>query len=159
VRWKFSRAKGSGVDDVGYAESTSLSVAAYELWRKYAQDAAPLNADIVWDYLRVEIWLDSGRIILFPTPSPFRYRVEKAMCQMVCPDLVRFYETLANASLPDEQLDLEIKRKEEEVANHVSDAGKKSKLPEQLGRECVAVLYYGSDLQKPIKRDEIKRNQ
>ena len=66
MRWRQSIAKGSVTDYIGDAGSMPVNEAVRELWRKYIDDGAPINTDVGWDHLRVETWLDSGRIILFP---------------------------------------------------------------------------------------------
>jgi hypothetical protein len=62
MRWE-THAKGEPVDYVGYAENTTMTEAVSLLWKKFVEDAAPKNAEMAWDHLRVEVWLDSGRII------------------------------------------------------------------------------------------------
>lgn len=142
MRWKISSAKGSGTDYVGDAEATPITEALCDLWRKYIEDAAPMNAAAPWDHLRVEIWLDSGRVILFPTPSPYRFRVEKASCQITCPDLLDSYNEAAGSNMPDDKFEVWAMGAEKKVADLVSIAAKKAQLPERLGRPEVKVHYY-----------------
>lgn len=153
MRWEVSDAKSSGTDYIGYAETMPVAGAVRELWRKYLEDAAPINADIEWDHLRAELWLDSGRIILYPAVSPFRRRIEKSACQITCPDLLNFFEMLVEAELPDDKIEAALARKEDEVIMLLSTSGLEMKLPERLNRGSVKVLYYGANLKKPIKED------
>ena len=158
--WKISEAKGSGTDYIGYAQATPISAATKELWLKYLKDAAPLNAGVSWDHLRVEIWLDSGRIILFPSPSPFRCRVEKAMCQIVCPDLLASYDETADSNLSDDAFDSWAKQATEKVAGLLSQSAKDVKLPERLGRPEVRIRYFASAGESgPLKEEVLRREK
>jgi hypothetical protein len=155
MRWKISDAKGSGTDYIGYAETTPLTEAMRDLWRKYLKDAAPLNADVAWDYLGVYIYLDSGRVILFPVVQASRFRAEKSTCQIICPDLLNFYETLAEAKLPDEQLEPQLIRKEKEIVELLSASAKDAHLPQRLGKPEIRILYYSYDSDL-IKEDVLR---
>jgi hypothetical protein len=158
--WKIGEAKGSGIDYIGYAQTTPISAATREHWLKYLKDAAPLNADVSSDHLRVEIWLDSGRIILFPSPSPFRYRVEKAMCEIICPDLLVSYEETAASNLSDDEFDSWANQAIEKVAGLVSESAKDVKLPERLGRPEVRIRYFASAGESgPLKEEVLRREK
>lgn len=154
MRWVI-HPKGSTIGYAGYAESTPVTGAVSELWRKYIEEAAPKNAEIKWDHLRAEIWLDSGRVILFPAASPFRYRTEKAVCQIICPDLLASYEDMITAGLADDQFDAWANGATEKIVGLVSDAARQMNLPQRLGRPSVKILYYGADLEKSVREDNI----
>jgi len=156
MRWEVNL-KGSTISYTGYAENTPVTEAVFKLWQKYIQDVAPKNADVVWDHLRVELWMDSGRVILFPTPSPFRYRMEKAVCQIICPDLLNIYENLIEAEMSDENFEAALSRKEQDLAGLLSASANAVNLPEHLGRPTIKILYYGANLEKPIIEDNFKK--
>ena len=158
MRWEI-HPKGSAVGYAGYAENILFDQAAFELWQKYCEDVAPANATVTWDHLRVEMWLDSGRVILFPTMSPFRHRIEKAVCQIICPDLLNFYETLIEADIPDNEFEVALSKKEQEVADLLSTAAKQMNLPARLSLQSVRVLYYGADLENLIWEDNFNIQQ
>ncbi len=155
MHWRFSTSKSSGLDYIGDAEASPVPEAVQELWRKYVEDASPKNAEIAWDHLRVELWLDSGRIILYPAIAPFRQRIERSACQMACPDLVNFYDRLIESNLPDDKLEEQLTGKENELVELLSTSARKMKLPELLCRQSVRVLCYGADLEKAIKEDNL----
>jgi hypothetical protein len=153
MHWETSSAKGSGINYIGNAESNLLPDAMRGLWIKYLADAAPVNANIVWDHLRVELWIDSGRIIIFPARSALKARIELAVCQMFFPSLQRFYENLIGIDLADDQFESTLEAKEKEVIELVSKIGSELGIPERLERPFVRVLYFGTDLQNPMKED------
>jgi hypothetical protein len=55
-----------------------------------------------WDYFRLEIWEDSGRIIAFPAYSRERFRVDVAGCQITCAEIEADLERLISLELPDD---------------------------------------------------------
>lgn len=153
MQWNI-HSNGSTVGYSGYAEGTALVAAAVELWRKYVEDAAPKNAEIAWDHLRVEIWLDSGRVILFPSPSPFRNRVERAACQITFPEVLASYNEISGSAMSDDEFERWAKVTEMKIANLVSEAAKQAHLPERLGRPQVRITYYSCGGEEgPIKKE------
>jgi hypothetical protein len=50
-----------------------------------------------WDRFRVEYWLDSGRVILYPSLSSSRCRIDDVVGQLFLPDVLREWETLGDA--------------------------------------------------------------
>jgi hypothetical protein len=152
MRWEI-HPKGSTIGYAGYAEKTPLTEAVRELWRKYLEEAASKNARMEWDHLRAEIWLDSGRVILFPAIFSFRYRTEKAVCQIICPDLLASYTDKASSNMRDEQFESWAKAEEIRVVSLVSSAAREMNLAQSLGRPSVRVLYYGTDLTNAVRED------
>ena len=155
MRWETDE-NGLPVDYIGDAESTPVTEAMRELWRKYIEDAAPKNADLAWNYLGVYIYLDSGRVILFPVVSASRHRVEKAMCQITCPDLLGSFNDMAD-SKTDDEFDAWHTQAMERVASLASQAAREAKLPQRLGRPEVRILYfsYGGD-EGALKEEVLK---
>lgn len=66
-----------------------------EVWVLLWSEMLPLNSDVVWDYIKIELWVDSGRIIAYPASSKSTFRVEKAVCSVFFPLLLEQYETLS----------------------------------------------------------------
>jgi hypothetical protein len=79
-----------------------------------------LNSGFDWDVIRVELWLDSGRIIVFPALDPLTERVERSGCQLICDELVAFYERLVDCDIGDDEFDEEIARKELEIVDNLT---------------------------------------
>ena len=64
---------------------------------KLIRDVLPGNQQVPWDCIKVEIWYDSGRLIVYPGKLGSPYRIEKAVCQMIFEELLHAWETLADA--------------------------------------------------------------
>ncbi|GIW80232.1 MAG: hypothetical protein KatS3mg105_2039 [Gemmatales bacterium] len=56
----------------------SIDQAMSEFCRRIREKVIPGNDGVAWDYLRVEFWPDSGRMIVFPASSSSSERIEKA---------------------------------------------------------------------------------
>src|SRR5690348_8301136 len=132
--WKSNQSK-SGEDYIGNAETASE--AAKEMWPKFITDVLPKNLGIAWDHIRVELWLDSGRIIFFPAATPFRRRIEKSACQIGCRDTLEFYEKLIAANLPDSDFEQKLASKEKEIVEMISSTAREAGLHKLPGRSEV----------------------
>lgn len=81
------------------ASFTAIDECLEELWKFFVSEILPRNEGVNWDFVRVEIWLDSGRIIVFPASSGAQSRIEISGCQVVFPSMLEDYERLADSSL------------------------------------------------------------
>lgn len=79
---------------IGNAEGLPAAEGLQELWKLMVSDVVPLNAAVEWDFIKLEIWPDSGRLIAFPASSQSRFRVEMAVCQVFFPSLLQAYEEI-----------------------------------------------------------------
>ncbi len=77
------------------------------------------------------------------------------MCQIICPDLLASYEDMITAGLADDQFDAWANGATEKIVGLVSDAARQMNLPQRLGRPSVKILYYGADLEKSVREDNI----
>jgi len=85
---------------LGFSGTTELSEekeGLHEMWQSFLSDILPLNSEVDWDYIRVELWCDSGRIIISPASSQNKYRIAKSSCQVFFPALLAECETIYNA--------------------------------------------------------------
>ncbi len=87
----------------GEADTGSRIEAMKELWDLVDTELIPQNEGIQWDYIRIEFWPDSGRVIVFPGIKGSDKRIEKAGCQIVFEELLSTYEVLADSGIDDDQ--------------------------------------------------------
>lgn len=80
-----------------------------------------------WDHIRVEIWEDSGRLIIFPASSASRGRIDAAGVQIVCTELARRIDALSSSDIGDDAYTEEVTK---EVASLV--AAVRGSLPHRL---------------------------
>lgn len=84
-----------------------------EITRKIVVDVIPKHSNLEWDHLRVELWPDSGRVIVFPALDSNANRIDVAGCQIVFASLLSEYETLADSDMPDEEFDSVLQAEEQ----------------------------------------------
>lgn len=93
-----------------------------------ASDVLPRNNEVGWDYLRVELWSDSGRIIVFPSSTNLRERIDDAACQIVFDKLLQLYEQLADSNIDDDEFTRLIEVEEGKWVTRFLEAARKSEL-------------------------------
>ena len=59
-----------------------------------------------WDYIRAEIWEDSGRVIFFPASSKTNDRIDILANFVFCAELLEKVEEFDESDLPDEEYDV-----------------------------------------------------
>jgi len=84
------------------AEGEPLEIAMREFFKRIEADVLPKNEGVDWNYIRVEFWADSGRMIAFPASRTKNERIEKAGCQVAFEELLAQYEELADSDMEDE---------------------------------------------------------
>ena len=114
-----------------------------KLWVKLIDDIIPLNYGVDWDYIRIEYWEDSGRLIAIPASSQINSRIEKYGCQVVFPQLQEKYRELLDAS--DEQFDEEETMISHSIIEDIANAYKEKPLLNVL------VKIYSADDPDPIR--------
>lgn len=92
----------SGISTLKVAKEDSIEASLRDLWTKVSSELLPLHKEVPWDHMRIEIWGDSGRILLFPASSRESSRIEKLVYQIVFQQLLNQYETLADSDANDE---------------------------------------------------------
>lgn len=83
------------------AQEIAPLVAFTELWRFVELTILPLHTNVNWDHLRIEIWAETGRFIVFPASSQSRFHIRKAVCQVVFAALLQESEAI-DARFPDD---------------------------------------------------------
>ena len=72
-----------------------------------------------WDYIRAEIWEDSGRIIFFPASSKTLDRIDILANFIFCRELLDKVEEFDESDLPDEEYDTVFSFMISSIANQV----------------------------------------
>ncbi len=150
VEWKTEKdTKNKVIFFTGIAHIGEFENGVIELWRKFFIDSLPLNKDINWDVIRVELWLDSGRIIIFPAFEKNLERIESSGCQMFFYDLHEYYENLADSKISDKQFDAEVERKDYELIKKLISG---LNMNEGSGHQ---LLFWSSNSEKIIQTRKI----
>jgi hypothetical protein len=150
--WNISPLKGSGIDYIGEAD-VPVGEAAYELWRKYIQDAAPRNATTEWDYLGIYVELDCGGITLFPSKKGSKDRTANARCKLIGPAVLASYHDVANSAMADHDFEKWARSAVGKVIELIGAAAQTMQMPVKLGLKSVTILYYGADFEHPVREE------
>lgn len=125
MEWQYSTSGDStGRVPVGSSLPESLN----QMCSHISSDVLPSNDKVEWDYLRVELWLDSGRIIVFPASTKSRYRIEKAACQIIIDEVLQRYEQLADSDIDDGEFTGIMEVEEQKWIQRFLEAARKSQL-------------------------------
>jgi len=81
-----------------------------------------------WDYVRVELWPDSGRFIAFPAHSENEVRVDITGCQIICREIERDLCSMDESDLSDEEF--------ERHSNHIIEKMLSLAIPYFDGLRC-----------------------
>ncbi len=123
---------------------TSVNEAMVELCKKIHDIVIPYNTGVNWNYIRIEIWADSGRFIAFPASTSCKDRIDKAGCQIVFSGLLLQYEQLADSDANDDVFQSELA----EVVNRWIDNCITAAKSTGLVGYCVR--FYDTDLDIPL---------
>lgn len=77
------------------------------------------TSDRAWSEIRIELWIDSGRVIAFPAESPLRERTDVGGCQIYCAELSQMVADLDASDLADSDYDVQFGALESRVAEIV----------------------------------------
>lgn len=124
--------------------SGSIGQAMNALCTQIKEKIIPANREVLWDYLRVEFWPDSGRVIVFPALISKLTRVEKAGCQVIFIDILNAYERLADSNLDDDAFEVELLREEKRwIGDFLSAA-------HDAGISGLRIQFWDGDSEEPI---------
>ena len=130
----------------GIAEGINPKDAAVEMWKLFNGDIVEKNRGVEWDFIRVEFWADSGRVIVFPASSRSVERIEKAGCQIVFPALLESYEELADSEISDAEFSEKLVEIEAKWAEDIADAAQGS------GLSQVCIEFWDADADAPFNK-------
>jgi hypothetical protein len=125
------------------AEAQETDEAMVEMWRMLVSEVLPLNQEIDWDYIRVEIWPDSGRLIVIPAARRNTYRIEKAGCQVEFGALLAEYDGLDEEYADEKVTDVEFA--ENVTALEQAWAGKAVEAAKLTGLSTHSISFFGTE--------------
>lgn len=118
---------------------------AAPLLQHFISDIAPLQRDQSWDYIRVELWPDSGRIIALPASSTSDIRIENGTCQVISKTLLTFYNQLADSSIPDDEFTDKLLELATAIAESIISAAHAIGLANILNKDIIRIACFDSD--------------
>ncbi len=100
----------------GPLTSEALGAPFAQAWGFFFDNIIPENALVRWDYVRIEVWSDSARLIVFPAASDVQRRVEKSGFQLLLDDWESLWDDARAKARSDEEFDRLIVGEERRVA-------------------------------------------
>jgi hypothetical protein len=99
VKWDTSNPKALTLFvDFGNSVTDAMQL----ICKRINDTVIPAHTGIMWDYMRVEFWPDSGRIIAFPAMLGKSERIDQVVCQGVFADWLAYYNDMADSDLTDD---------------------------------------------------------
>jgi hypothetical protein len=132
ISWELSRPSG----DIGWTGHAELSSeTARQFWEKVW--AVIVDQKETWDHIRVEMWLDSGRVIAFPALEGTDERIDNVTCQVVWANVLREWDQLSGlCEVDNDAFEIEAERLEHRVVQTFAGA---------VRAHPVKVIFYTAD--------------
>ena len=124
MQWQYDK-QGNCTGDV--VVSYPRFEAMKELCSQIVEYVLPHNREVKWEFLRFEVWADSGQVVVFPSVHVELYRIEKVACQLVFDELSQWFADL-EPSLSEHEVTRCIDQKEREWGDLFLVAAAASKL-------------------------------
>ncbi len=127
--------------------SADLNVSeVQEVWLKFFDLLTQESLD-VWDAIKVEIWADSGRVIVFPGILTKTDRDENFCIEVSIKSLIDFWERLADSDIDDIDFDnkvnIRVKKLVEHLNHELHNSLELKKIPNPSKK--LHILYSDSD--------------
>jgi hypothetical protein len=133
------------------AIDADLAEALKELRRKLVTDVLPKHASSDWDALRVEIWPDSGRLIVYPGRAGSAARSEKAGCELAIQSLLDSWESLGESDIDDGAFAQRVRAEEKRIAALLLQTWTQdTKDFAEVDRRAVRVLFFDAEEPTPF---------
>jgi hypothetical protein len=100
---------------------TNLSAGLEDVMEDFSSRVLPVHESnvIKWDYVKAEIWEDSGRVIFFPASTATEDRVDITANYILCGELIDIVNELVNSDLSDEDYDIKCESLINNIAKEV----------------------------------------
>jgi hypothetical protein len=129
-------------------EGRAWANAFRSLWQVFAAEVVPAHIGVDWDHVRVHLWNDSGRVIVFPASSTTKWRIDKALCDLVLTDVFNEFEYLLESGVPDDLFEARMKEINCDTIIDLVQQAKAVDLASMVGRGRlrIAIYLYGDEL-------------
>ena len=122
-------------------------VALGEMWRFFASTVVAANRDVRWDVVRVEIWADTGRVLVFLSNVAFDKRIEKAGLCLIIPALQVRYEKLER--LDEELFEAALTTEIKELADDILATARSARMVQGLPSSPIPVEVWETEEDAP----------
>ncbi|MGY8769607.1 MAG: hypothetical protein ACKVH8_14415 [Pirellulales bacterium] len=141
MKWK---SLGNGFISSTIQMTSSVEDAFLDICNQIQTYIIPNNSSIKWDFIKIEFWVDSGRIIIFPALKNDPSRIEKAGCHIQFEQLLYNYNLIADSDMPDDEFTTLILQEENSWINKFIGIAKQSQISE------TNLMFFDADDQTPL---------
>jgi hypothetical protein len=127
---------------------SAVEQAFAEMWKLFVEKVIPLHSEVKWNVYRVEIWPDSGKLLLFPGCKGAAKYVHLAGCEVLVEALRQKMQEAIFSNREDEDVEKEMEEVENEFADIITESGKKQKING-------VVEYWIAEDDKPFRADSL----
>lgn len=120
MKWRIHQ-HGEDISYTGEAAHEAAETVFSQLCQHFFEHGAERNRPEDWDYLKAEIWADSGRLMMFVAKSSSRFRTDRCVVQIVWLPLLDQWESLCDSDLRDDKFGSECAALISRVARQVSE--------------------------------------
>lgn len=135
------------------APAGSRGAVLEETWEFFGTVVLPLNAGVTWDHFRVEIWADTGRVLLFPADKTKDDRVEKAGVCLNFAELQARYEDLED--LDEDSFEAELNKELQNLAAAILAAAPATRRAPGLPTPRIPVEVWEAEESCPTARGTV----
>tara|TARA_R110002073_G_scaffold171358_1_gene328379 strand:+ start:186 stop:644 length:459 start_codon:yes stop_codon:yes gene_type:complete len=121
---------------------------AQELWLKFFTLLENCSSDL-WNAIKVEIWADSGRVIIFPGVADKVDRDEDFCLEFYVESLFDFFECVSDSDIDDDEFDNQVKSRVSSVTEQLNNAlqdSQKSNLFTKPNRQFNVIYTDGEEV-------------
>ncbi len=106
----------------GALDAEAARSAFRDVWSFFVCEIEPNHNGIPWDYVRVEVWSDSSRLLLFPATNGVNKRIEKSGLQVVLRMWNTLWDQMDEDGVSDEEFTAAVRAEEAKVAKWLLEA-------------------------------------
>jgi hypothetical protein len=95
IRWREQiREQSVAIQCIAFDDSPSaVFETCRQAWLVVRDELLPRHAELGWDALRVEVWTDTARTVVFPVRRSAAQRIDVAVVEVIWPRLYEVWET------------------------------------------------------------------
>jgi hypothetical protein len=108
--------------EISIEKLSNLPSALYEVVEDLSARVIPDHelSTITWDYVRAEIWEDSGRVIFYPASSEAEGRIDISSNYILCGELINIVNEMDDSELSDKEYDIKLKSLISNIAQEIN---------------------------------------
>lgn len=126
-----------------------------ELWSTFIAKAIPMHAPNTWEVCRVEIWLDSGKIVLLPSLRGSTRYTHNAACEVIVEDLRLKIEKVIFSNEDPALVEAEMEKQQSLYSDYLFEAALRMEVGKSIGREHTILEFWLAEAESPFRIEDL----